>query len=212
MSEQTEKYKAILRRYLPEEAVEPVYHFLTQKYQVKFIITPDRNSKLGDYRWPQRDRAYHQITVNGGLNPYMFLMVLVHEMAHLTTWVRHGLEVKPHGHEWQQAYAALLQQYLPLFPAEVQPLMQRYTRKVPLHGPTGKEIDALLRNYGEADAPEWHLLRDIPLGSAFVLLDAQDSRTFRLQEKRRTRYLCIDVRTGDAYTIPGTVRVALRNQ
>ena len=208
-AEQADKYKATLRNYLPEVAVEPVFLFLTQRHLVKLIITRDRHTKLGDYRWPQNGKNYHQITINGGLNPYRFLYVLLHEMAHLTTWTRHGLNVRAHGHEWQEVYAALLQQYLHAFPSEVQPLLLRYTMHIPLHNPTGTELEGRLHQYDDDSAPEWQLLRDLPMGSTFVLADTADSLVFQVLHKRRTRYLCRELDHGDPYTIPGAARVVV---
>lgn len=83
-----EEYKAILAKYMPAAAVEPIYDFMEQ-YHVHLHITRKRTSKLGDYRWPQRGHNYQEISVNGDMNPYQFLMVLLHEMAHLNTHQRH---------------------------------------------------------------------------------------------------------------------------
>ena len=70
-----EQYREILRRHLNDDAVEWVYSFFTRN-NIFLHITRQRNSKLGDYSWPQRGRKYHKITVNGDLNPYMFMWVL----------------------------------------------------------------------------------------------------------------------------------------
>jgi len=210
MSNKAEQYKETLRRYLPEAAVEFVFQYLTQTNTVRFIITRERHSKLGDYRWPRKDRPYHQITVNGDLNPYLFLWVLLHEMAHLDTWKSYKLTVQPHGHEWQSAYASLLAQHQELFPQEIQPLISRYIKRIPLHNPTLKEIESQLRHYDPDYNPEEEplLLKDIPLGSRFTIV-GREQMVFILKEKRRTRYLCIDAVTGKEYSVSGVAPVMM---
>ena len=113
-----EEYKSILAKYLPIEVVDSIYDYLN-RFSVHLHITRKRSSKLGDYRWPQRGHNYQEISVNGDMNRYQFLMVLLHEMAHLNTHQRHGNEVQPHGHEWQEEYRMLLRQYLGYFPHDI---------------------------------------------------------------------------------------------
>lgn len=210
MSNKAEQYKDTLRRYLPEAAVEFVFQYLTQTNTVRFIITRERHSKLGDYRWPNKERSYHQITINGNLNPYFFLWVLLHEMAHLDTWKTYRLTVQPHGHEWQSAYASLITQHRDIFPEEIQPLFSRYIRRIPLHNPTMREIEAKLRRYDPDYNPsdEPLLLKDIPLGSRFTI-KGKEELVFILREKRRTRYLCTDAATNREYTVSGMAPVII---
>ena len=84
-----EKYRRILGNHLPPEAVAPIYDYLN-RHRVHFHITRQRSSKLGDYRWPQKDHDYHEISINGDLNAYLFLWVFLHEAAHLETHLKHG--------------------------------------------------------------------------------------------------------------------------
>ena len=47
-----------------------------------------------------RGRPHHRISVNENLNPYAFLITLLHEVAHMTTWEKHRLRMRrcrPHG-------------------------------------------------------------------------------------------------------------------
>ena len=119
-----EEYKAILAKYMPAVAVDSVYDFMS-RHNVHLHITRKRTSKLGDYRWPQSRHNYHEISVNGDMNPYHFLMVLLHEMAHLNTYQRYGSDIQPHGHEWQEHYRRLLMTYSREghFPEAVRPLL-----------------------------------------------------------------------------------------
>ncbi len=203
-----EHNKAILARYLPPSAINPVYDFLNT-HSVHFHITPQRSSKLGDYRWPQPQHTYHEISINGDLTPHCFLLVLLHEMAHLVTFLTHGRSVQPHGHEWQQHYANLIVEYAAggHFPPEAQPLISRYTRRIPLNHAAGRQLEQLLSRLDNPQkALQETLLRDLPLGSTFRLKSRPKS-TFRSIELRRTRYRCTDIATGRDYLISADATV-----
>ena len=201
-----EEYKAILAKYMPAAAVEPVHDFM-DKYCVHLHITRKRTSKLGDYRWPQRGHNYQEISVNGDMNPYQFLMVLLHEMAHLNTHQRHGNEVQPHGHEWQEQYRQLLLQYLPCFPADIATLITQYTARIPLSRTIEKQIDAQLRHYNPDYTPTDDLtLNQLAPGTAFRIAD-KPQKPFRALEKRRTRWICLGLDDNKKYLVSGTARV-----
>lgn len=205
-----EEYKSILARYLPSSAVEPVYRFITE-HKVRFRITPVRTSKLGDYRRPSPQNPYHEISVNGDLPEYFFLMVLLHEMAHLKTFAAYGRRVQPHGHEWQEQYRQLLIQYFNEghFPVETYPLFKRYTNHVPLNRAAGQELEKALRRYGmtESETPQT-TLDDLPQGACFRLKSKPDM-VFVNIERRRTRHLCSEKGTGRQYLVSGTAEVEL---
>ena len=83
MSKKKEKYRMVLSKYLPANFIEIVVELLV-KHPVKFRVAKPRKTKLGDFR-ANRD-GLHQITVNGDLNPYSFLITTIHEFAHLVTF------------------------------------------------------------------------------------------------------------------------------
>ena len=200
-----ERYRAILRNHLPPEAVDWTYAYL-DRYKVHFHITRGRRSKLGDYRWPQREHTFHEISVNGDLNPYLFLWVLLHEAAHLETHLKYS-NVAAHGHEWQGEYARLLAEHAVWFPPEVRPLVARYASRVPLYRPLLRQIEELLHRY-DKDYVEGRVthLDDLPVGSRFRLKNKPEF-VFESLEHRRTRWLCREVDTGRQYTVAGSAEV-----
>ena len=201
-----ERYRKILSNHLPEAAVEGVYGYL-QRHKVHFHITRERMSKLGDYRWPRLEHNFHEISVNGDLNPYFFLWVFLHEAAHLETHLKYR-SVSPHGHEWQEEYRQLLIAHSDLFPAEVQPLLRRYTRRIPLSHPVAKQVEALLHRYdADYDPDEVPLtLDDLEAGDCFRLKQRPE-RLFEALERRRTRWLCREIDGGRQYLVNGAAQV-----
>ncbi len=203
-----ERYRAILGNHLPADAVDMVYAYL-DCHKVHFHITLERRSKLGDYRWPQARHPYHEISINGNLNPYFFLWVFLHEAAHLETHAKCGVGVAPHGHEWQAEYAAMLSRYTGLFPSETRADIALYASRVPLARAVGRRVEAALHRYDsgvDPSAPPPLCLDDLPAGSLFRLKNKPE-RLFRSVEKRRTRWLCADEDTGRMYTVGGNAEV-----
>ncbi len=200
-----EKYRRILGNHLPAQAVDGVYNYLNL-HKVHFHITRGRRSKLGDYRWPQRDHNFHEISINGDLNPYLFLWVFLHEAAHLETHLKYS-DVAPHGHEWQEEYRRFIVAHTGFFPDEVHPLLQRLVRRIPLNHSLMRQVEEKLRHYDPDYNPEEHTtLDDLPAGSRFRL-KARPELLFESVERRRTRWLCRDLATGRPYTVASTAEV-----
>lgn len=208
--ERVRRYKETLGRYLPQGTVEPLFVFLTQTNSVRLHITRERRTKLGDYRWPQPGHAFHEISVNGDLNPYLFLWVLLHEMAHLNTHKRYRNGVQAHGHEWQEQYALLLREYLHHFPAEVQGEIGRLTARIPLNRSLNRSIEASLKRYdpGYNAAEALPMLAELPLGTTFSL-EGKPEMVFRSLEKRRTRFRCVEVHTNREFLVAGRAPVVV---
>lgn len=205
--QQVLRWKQTLGKYVPPESLQRLFLFLTDTNQVQLRVSSSRSSKLGDYRSPQRGHEYHEISVNGDLNSYFFLWVLLHEMAHLDTWKQYHHSVQPHGHEWQQAYCTLLQQYADCFPQDVRPLLNRYVRRIPLSHKQQLQIEEALRHY---DSNYQHSLQlnELPEGSTFRILTKPDL-LFRSISKRRTRWLCQEVASRRQYLVNGNAPVEL---
>lgn len=205
-----QRYRAILRNHLPLQAVDMVYNYLNL-HRVHFHITRERHSKLGDYRWPQPQHDFHEISINGDLNPWLFLWVFLHEAAHLETHLKFGERtVQPHGHEWQEEYRRLLAAHTALFPDDTQPLLIRLTRRIPLNRSLMRQIEDMLHRHDPDYRPEEHItLDDLPSGSLFRLKN-KPGILFESLERRRTRWLCRDTATGRTYTVTASAEVILQ--
>jgi SprT protein len=184
-----------LSRWIPGKAAALILGYLNH-YQVHLTITRERKSVLGDYRHATRS-ANHRISVNGNLNPYSFLITLIHELAHLVTFMEFGNRVPSHGKEWKKIYRKILEEFIPLkvFPADVLTALKKNLHDLPASSCADENLMRVLRRYDE-DKEGLMLVEQIPEGGCFSL---EDERIFRKGKKLRKRYQCIEVATGKLY-------------
>ncbi len=184
-----------LQDYLPPGTYEAVHSYLRQ-YKVHLTVARERKSILGDYRHSTH-HANHRISVNGNLNPYSFLITLLHELAHLLTFEQFGNKVLAHGREWKTIYSQVLAQFLQqkIFPADIEAELIG-SLKNPAASTCAE--DGLLRVLRKYDARESHhrLVEEIALDALFR---TTDGRIFKKLEKLRKRYKCVEVKTGKMY-------------
>lgn len=183
-----------LRRFIPEAAVHKVLDYLHQ-YNVHLTITQERKSVLGDYRHATQDKT-HRISVNGTLNPYAFLITLVHELAHLVTFMQHGNRVQSHGKEWKGLYALLLADFLKegIFPADIQQAIGSSLHDLPASSCADEDLMRVLKRYDKQNGMV--LVEEVPEGHFF---DIGEGRIFKKGKKLRKRYQCQEVKTGKMY-------------
>ena len=202
----SERFREILSPFLPPAALDDMVRYIIN-YSIHLKITRERHSKLGDYRLPTPQQPGHTISVNGNLNPHAFLLVLLHELAHMLTYLDCGRSVRPHGHEWQRHYSQLLQHYTDVggFPSDVVPVLREYTSRIPLSRRLEREIDRRLQVIVQ---PENSVKLDtLPAGSFFRLCGR--ARTFELMERQRTRWKCRDITTGRLYMVSADAMVEM---
>jgi len=184
-----------LQHYLPEAAASPVLALL-QQYKVHLTITRERKSVLGDYRHAHQHAA-HRISVNGNLNPYAFLITLVHELAHLVTFLQYGNRVQAHGREWKQVYRMLLTRFLEMhiFPADILASLQSSLHNLPASSCADEGLMRVLRRYDKKEEGML-LVEELPEGALFVL---DDGKIFKKGQRLRKRFQCTEVKTGKLY-------------
>ena len=184
-----------LQNYLPEAAASPVLALL-QQYKVHLTITKERKSVLGDYRHAHQNAA-HRISVNGNLNPYAFLITLVHELAHLVTFLQYGHRVQAHGREWKQVYKMLLTRFLEMhiFPADILASLRSSLHNLPASSCADEGLMRVLRRYDKKEEGML-LVEELPEGALFVL---DDGKIFKKGQRLRKRFQCTEVKTGKLY-------------
>ena len=184
-----------LNTFLPPGIYQPVEDYL-RRFRIHLTIAKQRKSILGDYK--HRTHVHnHRISVNGNLNPFAFLITLIHEIAHLLTFEQFSNKVDAHGVEWKNIYSMLLQQFLEhkIFPADIEKELM-----ISLQNPAASSCaeDGLIRVLRKYDINNdgYKLVEEIPVNGLFKL---EDERIFKRGEKQRKRYKCIEVNTGKVY-------------
>lgn len=195
-------------RHLIDQHVPPpaaAYAFQLWK-ETPFVlkITRSRSSKVGDFTGC-RHHATHRITLNHDLNPYLFLVTYVHEVAHLRTFLRYGNRVDPHGAEWKNIFRNLLS---PVLDEAVFPPRLLYRLTLHMANPKAssfadRELTLALREY-DPNASNHTTVADLPEGSVFKL----QGKYFRKGKLKRTRVLCREVRTRRQYLVPAEALVS----
>lgn len=183
-----------LSKFIPAAAVPRVLEFLHQ-YKVHLTITRERKSILGDYRHATTDKN-HRISVNGNLNPYAFLITLIHELAHLVTFIQFGHRVSPHGREWKDLYAMLLKDFLgkEIFPPIVEQTLKQSMHDLPASSCADEGLMRVLKKFDRDNGLV--MVEQLPEGQLF---DIGEGRIFKKGKKLRKRFQCVEVETGKLY-------------
>ncbi len=184
-----------LQHYLPPGTSDAVLDYLHQ-HKVHLTISKHRQSILGDYRH-RTHHLNHRISVNGSLNPYAFLITLLHELAHLLTFEKHTNKVHAHGKEWKTIYGQLLKQFLEheIFPVDIKRELLQSLKNPAASSCSEEGLLRVLRNY-DVKKTNHRLIEEISFDALFRL---QDGRVFQRGEKLRKRFKCKEVATGKLY-------------
>ena len=194
-----------LRQYLPEGSFDEVSDYL-EKYKVQLTITRERRTVLGDYRNSFAGKS-HRISVNGNLNPYAFLITLLHELAHLFTFERFGNKVMAHGAEWKDEYSRILARFLlkKIFPADIQNALLKTLQNPGASSCADASLLRVLHHY-DVRKERVKLVETLPAGTLFTI---KGGRQFRKAEKVRKRFKCVEVATGKIYLFSPVYEVYL---
>lgn len=194
-----------LQQWLPDGCLEMVMQYL-QEYKVHLTITRERSSVLGDYRNAHGGRN-HRISVNGNLNPYSFLITLLHELAHLLTYEKYGHRVPAHGAAWKNEYSEMLAGFMEkgIFPDDIHQALRRSIINPAASSCADEKLMRVLRRY---DPPKEGvvLVEALAEGSFFAI---KGNRVFRRLERVRKRIRCEEVATGRIYLFSGIYEVTV---
>lgn len=193
-----------LAAFLPADTFDMVAPFF-KEHTIHLTLTHERKSVLGDYRAPFGNTPYHRISINATLNPYSFLITLLHELAHLFTYVKHRHNVPPHGKEWKLIFRDTLLPFLgkKIFPPDVEQALNDYLQNPAASTCTDPQLYKALHRYDTAK-PGWKFIDEVGLDEPF---ETEDGRRFVKLEKRRTRYRCKELKTGKMYLFSGIAYV-----
>lgn len=191
-----------LKAFVPAGFEDMVVNLLFEN-PVSFKIVAPRSTKLGDFRAGMNGEK-SQITVNGDLNPYAFLVTTLHEFAHLKTFLEFGHRVKPHGEEWKNIYRGLLLPAIDsgLLPKDILNALVQSLTNTKASSCSDVNLTRVLRTY---DKPKEGivLLESLPKNTTFVL----QGKHFIKRELRRKRYLCDEISSNKKYLVHALTEV-----
>ena len=195
---------ATLQKYLPERAVEPCFE-LIKTHGVHLKVVNHRVTRHGDYR--RMPGGGHQITVNASLNPYRFLITLVHEIAHLVAFEKFGRRIKPHGLEWKRTFQHLMIPFIrpEIFPSALLPLIAQHFKNPKASSSTDARLSIALKAYDVEERVNQYVF-EIPEGSTFRIYNG---KLFKKGNKRIKRYECVELGTGKVYLFQPNAEVEL---
>ncbi len=193
-----------LADFIPEGAYELVLPYFNQ-YTIHLTLTKERATILGNYKNPIHLQDPHLISVNGNLNPYSFLITLLHEIAHLVTFVQYKHAVAPHGTEWKNNFKSILQPFIlqSIFPTDIALAVMNYCNNVKASTCGDATLFKTLKKY-DVTQTNTMFVEQLPLMSIFKI---KDGTQFQIIEKRRTRYKCMQLDTKKIYLFPGIYEV-----
>jgi predicted SprT family Zn-dependent metalloprotease len=195
-----------LSKFIPLGSAHRVVQLL-QQYNVHLTITRERKTILGDYRYAHHSNAAHRISVNGNLNRYAFLITLIHELAHLITFLQFENRVMAHGTEWKNCYKNLLQEILILnvFPNDISSSLQSSLHNLPASSCADENLMRVLRQYDEKQ-PGWALVEELPEGAVFSI---ESGKQFKKGKQLRKRFQCVEIDSGRLFLFSPIYEVKL---
>ncbi|RZJ34010.1 MAG: sprT domain-containing protein [Flavobacterium sp.] len=195
-----------LSKYLPEHAVRPVFEMIVAN-EVHLKIVNERVTRHGDYRKGLSGK--HEITVNGSLNKYRFLITLVHEISHLVAFEKFGRNIKPHGVEWKLTFQRMMVPFIrpEIFPGQLLPLLARHFKNPSASSDTDATLSLALKQF-DADNGKQYIF-EVPYGSLFRI---HNGKVFQKGALRTKRYECVEVKSGRMYLFNPNAEVELLPQ
>ena len=179
--------------FIPKAAVSGVRELLAGE-NLEIKLKKERKTRHGDYR--QLSNGMHQISINTSLNPYRFLITLIHELAHLKAYAHYGKQIKPHGKEWKFTFQKLMLPFInpKVFPQELLGIVANHFRSPKASSDTDHVLALALKKFNPKNDKVY--VQDLELGTYFKLYNG---RIFRRGMQRRKRIECEEYKSGKRY-------------
>jgi len=188
--------------YIPPAAKDDL-EFVINKHPFQLKIVEGRKTKRGDFR-PLKPLCI--ITINNNLSKEQFLITLVHEIAHLHTHINHP-KAKPHGKEWKLCFKQLMLCFLTtdVFDSELLSLLAKHFINPKATTDSDMQLSMLLQQKNNENTKQNCFIFDLEPHVLFEI----NHRVFKLLQKRRTRYECLEIKTNKKFLIKGNASVKL---
>ncbi len=193
-----------IKQYLPENTADIIAQWIFE-LKLRVVLYYERSTKLGDYRAPHGNKQA-TITIDKTLNKYSFLITMVHEIAHAKTHEKYG-RVQPHGVEWKATFQNLMLNFFirKVFPRDLESVLAHHMKNPKAGSLSDPKLAKILMKYDDNQEVESQiLLEDLPENTKFAL---ENGRAFIKGEKRRTRYVCTEIKTKRRFLVSAIASV-----
>lgn len=193
----------ILSNHVPTYAIDYSFELWAQTpFELK--LSKRRESKVGDFTFKHNSKR-QRITLNHDLNPSLFLITYIHEVAHLRVHLHYGNRLEPHGSEWKKVFQNLMVPVLneSVFPHQVLQLLARHMQNPKASSFADRDLTLALRGFDTTGSKQ-PMVSELPEGSIFKL----QGRYFKKGKLRRTRVLCHDIKNKRQYLVPAEATVS----
>tara|TARA_B100000963_G_scaffold321383_1_gene304645 strand:- start:4655 stop:5245 length:591 start_codon:yes stop_codon:yes gene_type:complete len=186
---------------IPEKSKKKVLKLLESE-PITIRVTKKRTSKHGDFR--KKANGELSITINQSLNPYRFLITLLHEIAHYRVYKNYLNVMKPHGLEWKSTFKKILIPFLndQIFPDQICRCLEQYIKNPKASTDRDLNLFLALRKYDIKK--KGLLIFEIKMGQFFKL---KDGRKFVKLNKRRKLYECKSLNSNMIYLFSPQIEV-----
>lgn len=191
----------ILSTHVPSASYDYCFH-LWEKFQFEFRLRKSRITKVGDFTYCPGKVA--RITVNHDLDPYVFLITYVHEVAHFEVHINYGNRVESHGKEWKNSFQQMMEPIMieEVFPQKLLAGLKKHMKNPKASTFSDSKFTQLLRSFDERQK-NVVLLSHIPEGTVFGF----QGKWFKKGKLRRTRVACKELKTRLTYLVPADVPI-----
>ena len=199
-----QKYK-IPEKYLPEAAFPFILNLL-ESCDLNIKIVKNRSTKYGDFNPCLNKKQTPTISINNNLNPYSFLITLLHEFAHYLVWKEKHFYAKPHGRTWKKHFSILIKITIDkgIFPDTILKALEKHIINPKASSCIDTALFKILANFDNDKSGVF--IDDISDG---VLFQSSNGQIFRRESKIRKRILCTCLKNKKKYLFSPISKVFL---
>lgn len=210
-----------IKAYIPDNATSDVVAYLNSN-KVKLVITKHRVTQLGTFSVDLKSNQI-TITINGTLSKCHFLLVLLHEFAHLEVHKLYKQRMKPHGKEWKACFSHLINDHVKAkhFPEDLFHELLIFATNPPASFNRKSKMAIALSKYDRPENAQLSIyaplqdeeksitLKDIPMGTIFTIKNGMTLKKIELPPRSRVRFLCVEIKTQRKYLVHANAAVTL---
>ncbi len=190
-----------IRPFLPPELTDFVQQIVCGHDDLEIHVSKPRFSKWGDFR---RLNGHCIISLNSNLNPYQFLITLLHEFAHYAVFKKYGKGPKPHGKEWKLEFGQILLDLIQTnkLPFDLSQAIYKFAANPRAAVTTDLHLKEVLERYTRNNPVRSLTISNLDEGDKFIF----NGRIFERLEKRRKLIKCRDIKKNKFYLFqPDTI-------